>query len=82
MRILDIPVYIPSVFHGFYDRCKVIICQYHSRSILGNFTSGDSHCNTDIRLFQRRRVIDAVPCHRYNISLFLPCTYDTDLMFR
>ena len=82
MEIFNVPVNISSVFYRFYDRCKVIICQYHRRCIFRYFTSGDSHCNTNIRLFQRRRIVYSVTCHRYNISLFLPCTYNTDFMFR
>ena len=80
--VFNVPVNISSVFYRFYDRCKVIICQYHRRCIFRYFTSGDSHCNTNIRLFQRRRIVYSVTCHRYNISLFLPCTYNTDFMFR
>ena len=75
-------IQISSIFHSFYNRCEIVIRQDHRSCILGNLTSGHSHRNTDIGLFQCRCIIHAVTCHCYDIPLLLPCTDNSDLMFR
>ncbi len=50
--------------------------------ILADLGTGDAHRDADIRLLQRRRIIDTVSGHRDQFALTLPCFDDADLMLR
>ena len=73
----------PAAFlHSGYHRCKVIVRQNNVCRLFGYLGAYDAHGTANIRIFQRRRVIDAIPCHGGNVSLRLPSFYDAHLMFR
>ena len=80
--VFDVGVDISSVGDRLDDGGKVVVGQDHRGRILGNLGAGDAHCDADVRLLERRRVVDAVAGHRDDLALLLPCVDDADLMLR
>ena len=78
--IADIGIDVSSGRDRLDDRREIIIGQDHRSGILADFRSGDAHCDADIGLLQRRRIIDTVSGHRDQFALTLPSIDDADLM--
>ena len=78
----NIAIYISSILYCFNNSRKIVICQNHCCSVFWHFASGNSHRHSYVCLFQCRSVIHTISCHGYNVSFFLPCTHNTDLVFR
>ena len=81
-RLFDIFINIPATLHSLNDRGKIVIRQDHGCCILCNFRSCNSHGNTNISLFKCRCIVDTISGHCHNISPFLPCTDNPDLVLR
>ncbi|MNC28087.1 hypothetical protein D3C75_762790 [compost metagenome] len=78
----DIAVHLPPFFNSDYNRCKIIIGEHHIGDAFSHIRSGDTHAYTDIRGFQRRRVIHPVSSHGDNLTFLPPGFDDPHFMFR
>ena len=78
---LDIFIEVSTVFNCLDNRCKVIVCQNHCRSIFRNFRSGNAHRYADICLFQCWGIVYAIPCHGNHTISSLPSPYNPDFVF-
>ena len=61
----------PSFFDGVDDGRKIIVCQHHFRRALAHVRAGDAHRHADVRLFERGRIVHAVPGHGNDLTLRL-----------
>ena len=80
-RVADIAVDVSAVGNRLDDGREVVVLQNHGCRVLGNLGSRDTHCDADIRLFERGRVVDAVARHGDDAALSLPRLDDADLIF-
>ena len=67
---------------GGDNRREVIVEQCHARRLLADVRAGDAHGDSDVRLFQGRRVVDAVAGHRHDLPTGLPGFHDAQLVSR
>ena len=61
---------------------EIVVAQDERRSFLRYIGSGDSHRDADIGRFDRRRIVDAVACHRHDMSFALQRFDNPQLMLR
>ncbi len=65
-----------------HDGGEVVVGEHHGRGFLGDLGAGEAHRHPNVRLLQRRRVVDAVAGHGDHVALVLERAHDPDLMFR
>lgn len=56
---------LSTLFHSSYNRCKVVVQQYHVGCVLGGVGAGYSHGDADVCFLQCGRIIDTISsyCH-------------------
>ena len=81
-RLADIVVDPSSLAYRADNCCKIIVCKHHIGNVFRNVRARNSHADSDIRIFDAWRVVDAVPRHGGDTTVFPPCVNDTDFMFR
>ena len=52
-----------AFFDCGHDACEVVVRQHHVSRFLGHIGARDPHGHADVRSFEGRRVVDAVPGH-------------------
>ena len=80
--VLDIGVHAATVHDGLHDGGEVVVREDHRSRIFADLGSGDAHGNSDVGLFERRRVVHAVACHRHDATAALPRVHDAYFMLR
>ncbi|KAH3682802.1 hypothetical protein WICPIJ_006261 [Wickerhamomyces pijperi] len=78
-ELLNIVVHSSTFFNTVDDTGKVVITQDNIRSILGNIGTSNTHSNTNIGNFQRRRVVDTVTSHSTELLTTVQGFDHTDL---
>ena len=81
-RFSDVIINSPSVFYGLHNRSKIIVHQDEVSRLTGNLTAAFAHCDTDVRILQSGRIVDAIACHRNDFSIFLKCLDNPHFVFR
>ncbi len=69
-----------SLFDRRDDAREVVVLQHHVRRVLRHVGAGDAHGDADVRLLQRRRVVDAVAGHRHDVPARLQGLHDVQLL--
>ena len=72
----------PPLLHRADDRGEVVVGDHHRRRLFGDLGPADPHRDADVRLAQRRRVIDAVPRHRDHVPESLQRVHDSQFVLR
>ncbi len=57
-----------AFFDGGGHRLEAIVLQHDRRGLLGDIGTADAHRHADIRLLQRRGIVDPVAEHRDNLA--------------
>ena len=71
-----------ALLNRMQDRREIIIRQNHVRRLLGDVGPVHAHCDANIRLLQRRRIVDPVARHGDNIAAGLQGSDDFHLVVR
>ena len=70
----------PSFFDRRRHRFEAIVLQHDGRRLLGDVGAAHAHGDADVRLLQRRGVVDAVPEHRDDLAAMLQRLDDQQLV--
>ena len=81
-RFPYIVVYSSAFLDRRNDRCEIVVGKHHVRDIFRHVRARYAHSDSDIRVFDRRSVVDAVAGHRGHFSERAPCVDDAHLMLR
>lgn len=85
MELQELPdgvVNVPAPEHGLDDRGEVVIQENDRGSLLGHFSSSDTHGESYIGLLKGRGIIGAIPSDSHHMSPFLKTSDQTVLVFR
>ncbi|GBE60675.1 hypothetical protein BOVATA_021680 [Babesia ovata] len=63
------------------DRLEIVVDEDHVSGLLGNFSSSDSHGNTDIGHLQRRCIINTITRHGHSFAQLLEYGHNILLVF-
>ncbi len=76
----DVGVDAPPLLDRGDDGREVIVLEDHVRGFLGDVGAGDAHGHADVRLAQRRGIVDAVAGHGTDRTLLPPGIDDAQLL--
>ncbi len=68
---LEVLINTAAPLHGLHDGGEGIVQQHHVAGFLSHVRSSDAHGDAHVRVFDGRRVVDAVAGDRHHILLFL-----------
>ena len=81
-RLADIVVNPPAFLHCGNNGGKIVVRKHHISHIFRHIRTGNAHPDSDIRRFNRGRIVDAVARHRGDHAALFPCAHDAHLMLR
>mmetsp|Transcript_83071 Transcript_83071/g.114704 ORF Transcript_83071/g.114704 Transcript_83071/m.114704 type:complete len:260 (+) Transcript_83071:530-1309(+) len=67
---LHVTVDSTTLFNSLNNCSEVVISKNHIRSLLGNLSTGDTHSNTNVSLFESRCIINTITSHSNNVTHF------------
>mmetsp|Transcript_24496 Transcript_24496/g.67316 ORF Transcript_24496/g.67316 Transcript_24496/m.67316 type:complete len:369 (-) Transcript_24496:1957-3063(-) len=79
-KLLDACVNRPALLDGGNNRAEVVVGEDHLCCTFGDLRALDPHCDADVRLVQRGRVVHAVARHGAHEALALEGLHDLDLV--
>ena len=78
--LLDVAVNAAAVPDGLYDSGEVVVHQNQIRRFPADLRAPAAHGDANIGIFERRRIVDAVPRHGDNFAVCLQGLHDAHLV--